>query len=295
MSTDSVPKLRLSPSETPDELARRFEKERRALLTQKERTLESETESFKIGTVPYLNAAPLTRGLGDGLVALPPSELALWLRDERLDAGLVSVTEALLNDRYDILDGIAVASLGEVKSVFLAHRIPLNSISSIHLDPASLTSVNLLKTLMAERGLQPEYIKLDSYEYAKEHDAVLLIGDPAIRFINDLPDGFEIWDLGAAWYELTHLPFVFAVWAIQRKPGLESLKAQLREAKSFGQETLDRIIEEEDEFTPSFRRDYLTWHIHYHLGEDEKRGLAAFVNLLEKHNLGPVFTPRFVN
>ena len=38
---------------------------------------------------------------------------------------LVSVVEPLLNDRYDILDGVAVASLGEVQSVFLAHRQPL--------------------------------------------------------------------------------------------------------------------------------------------------------------------------
>ena len=38
---------------------------------------------------------------------------------------LVSVVEVLFNDRYDILDGIAIASLGEVKSVLLAHRKPL--------------------------------------------------------------------------------------------------------------------------------------------------------------------------
>jgi hypothetical protein len=36
------------------------------------------------------------------------------LRRDELDAGLVSVVEVLLNDRYDVLDGIAVASLGEV-------------------------------------------------------------------------------------------------------------------------------------------------------------------------------------
>ena len=47
------------------------------------------------------------------------------LRRDELDAALVSVTEVLLTERYDILDGIAVASLGEVQSVFLAHRQPL--------------------------------------------------------------------------------------------------------------------------------------------------------------------------
>jgi hypothetical protein len=43
-----------------------------------------------------------------------------------------------------------------------------------------------------------------------------------------------------------------------------------------------------------FRRDYFEWHIHFHLAEDEKRAIARFCELLRKHNLGPVFEPRFV-
>jgi hypothetical protein len=35
-------------------------------------------------------------------------------------------------------------------------------------------------------------------------------------------------------------------------------------------------------------------HIQYHLGEDEKRAIAKFCELLRKHNLGPVFEPKFV-
>jgi hypothetical protein len=48
----------------------------------------------------------------------------LTQRDE-LDAALVSIVEVLFHDRYDVLDGIAIASLGEVQSVLLAHRKPL--------------------------------------------------------------------------------------------------------------------------------------------------------------------------
>ena len=68
---------------------------------------------------------------------------------------LVSVVEVLFNDRYDILDGIAIASLGEVKSVLLAHRKPLSEATEIFCDTASLTSVQLLRVLLAERGLKP--------------------------------------------------------------------------------------------------------------------------------------------
>ena len=34
--------------------------------------------------------------------------------------------------------------------------------------------------------------------------------------------------------------------------------------------------------------------MHFHLGSDEKRAIAKFCELLRKHNLGPVFEPKFV-
>ena len=85
----------------------------------------ADTPKFRIGSVQYLNAVPLTRGIGGEVVFATPAQLAEMLRRDELDAALVSVTEVLLNDRYDILDGIAIASLGEVYSVLLAHRRPL--------------------------------------------------------------------------------------------------------------------------------------------------------------------------
>ncbi|HXR08977.1 MAG TPA: MqnA/MqnD/SBP family protein, partial [Candidatus Acidoferrum sp.] len=143
---------RLAPPETAEELAHRFERETRPRLRQRETALEDSLAPFRVGSVPYLNAAPLTRGLEEQIVFMPPSELAGRLRGEELDAALISVTEVLLNDRYDILDGIAVASLGEVQSVFLAHRGPLEEAREIYCDTASLASLNLLKVLLAERG-----------------------------------------------------------------------------------------------------------------------------------------------
>src|SRR6266699_749145 len=110
----------------------------------------NEPKKFRIGSVPYLNAAPLTRDLGEELVFATPAKLAEMLRRDELDAALVSIVEPLLNDRYDILDGIAIASLGEVRSVFLAHRQPLEQVEEIFCDSASLTSVTLLKVLLAE-------------------------------------------------------------------------------------------------------------------------------------------------
>ena len=117
----------------------------------------------RLGSVHYLNAAPLTFGIEDQMVFTTPARLAELLRRDELDAALVSITEVLLNDRYDILDGVAIAALGEVYSVLLAHKKPLAEVREVFCDTASLTSVNLLKVLLAERGLRPVFRPLESY------------------------------------------------------------------------------------------------------------------------------------
>jgi chorismate dehydratase len=286
--------LRMVPPESPEQLARRVEREKLSAERVREQELEQSLKPFRVGSVPYLNAVPLTRGLEDEVKLYPPVKLAEMLRRDELDAALVSVTEVLFNDRYDVLDGVPIASLGEVKSVFVAHRYPIAEVREIFCDTASLTSVNLLKVLLAERGLNAELIPLPEYEIAPSCDAVLLIGDPAIDFVRANSD-HQIWDLGTAWFELTKLPFVYAVWALRRGLDNQSLRRHLREAKEFGLDTLDYIIRTRTEYDLDFRKDYLGWHIHYHLGTDEKRGLARFAELLRKHGLGPVFDPIYVS
>jgi len=279
--------------EPAEDLAHRVEREQRAVQRQQEANLEDSLAPFRVGSVPFLNAVPLTRGLEDQLVSVTPSTLAEMLRRDELDAALVSVTEVLFHDRYDVLDGIAIASLGEVKSVLLAHRHPVEEAREIFCDPASLTSVSLLKVLLAERGLRPEFKPLSADAGGALPDFALLIGDRALDFLL-APHEHGTWDLGAAWFELTKLPFVYAVWALRRGVENSRLRRLLREARTFGLDTLDSIIASRTEYNLEFRRDYLGWHIHYHLGTDEKRGLARFIELLRQHDLGPVYEPRFV-
>jgi chorismate dehydratase len=287
-------KLRMAPAETAEELRQRLEREQRAQQLQREDALENaEVDLSRVGSVPYLNAVPLTRGLEDRIVMAHPSRLAELLEAGALDAALVSVTEVLQNDRYDVLDGIAIASLGEVKSVLLAHRQPLGELREVYCDAASRTSVNLLKVLLAERGLTPEFPVLGSHEEAAAHEAVMLIGDQAIEF-SRAGHPHQIWDLGAAWYELTGLPFVYAVWALRRATDTTAIRRLLREARDFGMDTLEHIIRNRTDFDLDFRKDYLGWHVHYHLGVDERRGLALFASLMRKHGLGPVYDPRYV-
>ena len=291
---DDIPKLRLAAPDSAEQIARRLERDRITANRERELGLEQSLAPFRAGSVPYLNAVPLTRGLEGEIILATPARLAEMLRRDELDAALVSTAEVLLTGRYDILDDIAIASLGEVFSVLLAHRRPLAELKEVFCDPASLSGLNLLKVLLAERGLKPEFTPLPDPRPAAEYDAVLIIGDPAIDFQRG-PHEHEIFDLGTAWYELTKLPFVYAVWALRRGIENKELRRRLHEAKDFGLDTLDYIINHRAEYDLDFRKDYLGWHIHYHLGSDEKRGMAKFIELLRKHGLGPVYEPKFVS
>lgn len=292
--SNSVPPLRMAPRRENEQLAHQITREQTILDRKREEELEQSLAPMRVGSVPYLNSVPLTRGLEDQIVFAPPSKLAGLLQAKELDAALVSVTEVLFNAGYEVLDGVAVASLGEVKSVFLAHKKPIDEVDVVYYDTASLASVNLLKVLLAEKGLHPEFKPLEYYPDAEIRDFVLLIGNPAIDFART-EHKHQIWDLGQAWYELTQLPFVFAVWALREGCVDASTRKLLREARDFGLDTLDYIIASRTEYDAEFRRDYLSWHIHFHLGTDEKLGLAKFIELIRKHELGKVFEPVFVN
>jgi chorismate dehydratase len=241
-----------------------------------------------------LNAVPLTWGIEDRVIFTAPSRLARLLREGHLDAALVSVTELLTDGRYAALDGIAIASHGPVRSVLLAHRTPLDQVREVFCDRASLTSVSLLRVLLAERGTRPSFQPLGDYREAHRHDAVLLIGDRALDFAF-AGHAHHIWDLGAAWQELTGLPFVYAVWTLAPDADLASVRALLHHARDRGRRELEEIIRVRTEYTPAFRREYLTRNIGLELGDAEKRGLSRFAELLSRQVGLPMIPPRFVS
>ncbi|MBL9136924.1 MAG: menaquinone biosynthesis protein [Verrucomicrobiales bacterium] len=248
---------------------------------------------LRAGSVPYLNVAPIVRGLEGRLRLLPPAQLADALRQGEIDAGLLSITEALYHPEYVILDGPCVASNGPVYSVILTHRRPLNEVREVCCHQASLASVNLLRVLLAEQGLKPRLIPLPDPEAAAHHDFALLIGDPAIEFRRRYPS-HPIVDLGTAWRDLTGLPFVYAVWTLRRDADTTTLRTELLRAFERGQRELEAVVRESAGFDESFRRRYLTEHVTSSLGAAEKSGIAKFVELLRRHQPDPVHLPKYV-
>jgi chorismate dehydratase len=237
---------------------------------------------LEIGCVQYLNARPLIHAY-DGDVSFDhPAVLARKMAARELDAGLVPIFEALRAGDYWAVDEVAIACDGPVFSVFLAHDRPLAELRRIHLDPASATSVHLLKVLLAEfHGLQPEY-RTDAE--AECRDARLLIGNQAIEFRRTHRATHQFLDLGAEWKRCTGLPFVFAVWLLQRDLADRSALADaFRDLRAAGLAQLSEIIATEEFQNEAFRSAYLGGHIRYALGPAEKEAVAKFRTLLVKH------------
>ena len=114
-----------------------------------------------------------------------PSALCNKLAAGNLDVALVSSFEFLRNPIYRIVDDVSISSDGPVYSVVVARRGEVAEIEEIELDPASETSANLLRCLIAERGLSPRLVQNSTArwpgaaELGSSHRAQLLIGDQA--------------------------------------------------------------------------------------------------------------------
>lgn len=242
---------------------------------------------FRVGSVPYLNAAPLTYGLEDQIRMLPPAQLAAALHAGELDAALVSITEVIADPGYVALDPFAIVSRGPVYSVILVHRDPLDQIRTVHLDPASRTSVQLVRILLRRMGITPEWKPLTDYNAAEQHQNVLLIGNPAIEFRRRNPNA-PFWDLGAAWADTMQLPFVYAVWAIREDLANSSLPGLLHTAGLQGQAHLNFIRQNHPDFDPGFRTAYLGGHVQYNLDSDAKTGVERFRQEMQTPDTYPV-------
>lgn len=246
--------------------------------------------ALRIGCVKYLNAQPLIYGWPGEVVFAHPAALCQQLSDGELDVALVSSFEFLQNPIYTIVDGVAVASAGPVYSVFLAHTEPLNHTEQIVLDPASKTSVNLLRCLLAERHLRPRLVSTKpSREEPTTGRAQLMIGDQAIAFRQRAAGKLRFWDLGAAWRETTGFPFVFAIWLIRpevRDP--EEIAERLRAVRDENLRTIDTVIAAQPKFSADFCSFYFRDCLRFEFAETEKAGLLRFGVLCEKHGILPL-------
>ncbi|GAB4339272.1 MAG: menaquinone biosynthesis protein [Candidatus Abyssubacteria bacterium] len=252
---------------------------------------------LRVGAVPFLNGRPLVRFLDPSsppptrLTLEVPSLLTEMMKNQKLDVALLPTIEYFRARTYRIIPGISISADGEVQSVRIYSKVPIGDIRSVALDNSSRTSVALARIILKRKlatmplitGCSPQ-ASLDDLDV----DAMLLIGDPAMKFRSKMP--VHILDLGQAWKELTCLPFVYAMWVVRDRVEVRELAAKLSNARERGLASLEDISREassETGLAPDVCLLYLRDVMHYGLGSREIEALTTFRNLAAEDNLCP--------
>ena len=252
------------------------------------------SEAVRLGTVPFLNARPLTIALESEprveLVVEPPSKLARMLARGELEGALVSSFALFETPGARFVPGVGIASRGAVESIRLYCRKPADALRRVGLDSWSLAAANMARVYLRRRwGASPEFVPIDPLAPPREDeslDAFLLIGDNALR---EPPGAHYVLDLGEEWSDFTGLPFVYALWVFRPGAGDAESAALLRGAKEAGAARMEEILS--GPLPPGVDEDaarrYLTERVRYDVGEEELEGLGRYYAFLVEDGLAP--------
>jgi len=187
------------------------------------------TAPIRLGRVDYVNVLPVYMGLDEegtrcSIVAGVPTELNSRLRRREIDCAPVSAIEvAHARGAYAMIPGLSISSVGPVGSSMLISRRPPHDLdgASVALTTHSAASLAYFRILCARLWrITPRTVDAapDLDAMLADHDACVLIGNPAIRAVDSAErrGDLHVVDLGEAWLELTGLPCIFAVWALWR-------------------------------------------------------------------------------
>jgi chorismate dehydratase len=248
---------------------------------------------FRISAISYLNTAPLMWDFEHGnagrhfqISYTLPSACARSLAEGTADIGIIPAAAYASVPGLRILPDVAIASRRAVRSILLVSKMRIEEVRRVALDTSSLTSVALTKVLFEKwLGGGREFTPMapDLEKMLAEHDAGLVIGDPALKIDRSR---YHTLDLAEEWIRHTGKPFVFAFWAM-REPSLREADPSLdlggifRDSRDHGlaASSLDQIARE---WAPRLRinesdvQTYLTENIHYQLDAGCLEGLLRF-------------------
>ena len=257
----------------------------------------SSSEPLRLGKISYLNVLPIYDPLESGIISHPfaitagtPADLNRLMVRGELDMSVVSSIEyARYPERYLILPDLSISCRGPVRSVLLLSQRPIEQLSgqTILITSQSHTSVALLKILLTRKvGVEAVFQPgscMQALTRGEPPVAMLAIGDEALQLREHSRYPYRL-DLGEAWLKWTGLPFVFALWVIQRRAlercngslgrGLEALSL----AKEWGCSHRDEIC------LKAVKRGILNFEqlreyyqcLNYDLEQDQKAGLELY-------------------
>ncbi|MDA0596840.1 MAG: menaquinone biosynthesis protein [Chloroflexi bacterium] len=251
-------------------------------------TKQSDSLKLRVGHMTYLNSEVFYRKLpleSCALVALPPRAMAAAVESGELHAGPLPIAEVLrMGEKVQSLGEMGVACYGAALSVFLFSNSPVEELSgsNIAVTAHTATSIQLLRVLFADLWNVSNHRFV---EMSDDHDAELIIGDPALEKLS-IGEFQYHYDLGSAWKKLTGLPFVFAEWVIRSDSPQnvrENFERILIESTKTGMNSIDEIvrIRSSETMSESDVEKYVR-NFTYFLGPDERAGQYEFKSRLSK-------------
>ncbi|MDY6973067.1 MAG: menaquinone biosynthesis protein [Thermodesulfobacteriota bacterium] len=259
---------------------------------------------LRLGRISYANTRPVHYDLDRGMwplwiecVKAAPSKLNHMLAEGLLDVSSVSSVAYARHFRdWLILPEISISSKGEIMSVLLVSKIPIERLNGrkIATTHDSETAVDLLKLCLEREQITPIYqpLKAEHAGLPNDADAALVIGDEALRWSWEKRTPF-VMDLGLYWEQWTKKPLVFALWAVrgpfaeERPNETHDLISLLHDSLGHGTSSLEDIILQTasdmgigtDHMRRYFQR------LTYKLQGEEREGLSHFFELLYKRGI----------
>ncbi len=261
--------------------------------------------NVKLGKITYINASPVYYGLDQ---APPPQWLELVpdvpaALNHKIHSGSVDISPissafyAMHHRELLLLPDFSISCNGPVLSVICASRYPLDELGGrkVLFSKESASSSSFLKMLFSIKGVAPQYQVGpvgDMAAIPEDVDAVMVIGDDAL--ILPWQERFEHRiDLGKAWFEMTGLPFVFAVWAVRRDfarhypERVNQVIELLRMSREQGYAHLDQVIDSGQARLGLEQKRIQAYyqHLFCDLDPEKEKGMALFFESLYKENI----------
>ena len=258
---------------------------------------------IRLGAVSFVNTLPLIDGLENladlALHYAVPSRLLDMLLDDEVDLALCSSIDYQRSRTPLIIVPCGLLGCdGPTLTVRLYCTGPIDRITLVHCDTDSHTSIALLQILLGElHGIVPELVAFDARPRGPNDPprewppALLLIGD---KVVTDSPPASlypHQLDLGAAWVELTGLPFVFALWLARPNADPVTVAAAARildRQRRYNTERLDLIIERKARprgWPVALAASYLKGKLAFEFTDARRRGLELFFDKACEHGL----------
>lgn len=244
----------------------------------------------KIGKFGFVNNfLPYYRLEKEGIktVTSSPGELAGMLERKEIDFAPVPSFYYLKNKEMLRNYEFCVASKGQVLSVIVVSNKKGLDDGSIAITDQTMTSLNLLKIILKEKGMKNEIVLMNESRAAdllKHCSHALVIGDEAIkaRMMYRV-----VMDLGEEWHELTGYPMVFGISASFKEKDMSEIDRKVMESVTWGEKNIGLIAAEAEEkfkLQKDFLEIYFKTLIH-RMGAKEVRGLELFEEKCHQYGL----------